>query len=286
MNQIMDTKPVVKILIIEDSKSETAKIKNLLANSEIGKFEIEQEEELVPGLARLVKGGIDVVLLDLNLPDSYGIDTLIRVRTEALAYPIIVLSSIDKPEIAIESMRKGAQDYLVKSKTDCRLLAHSIRYSIERHRLQMKLQMHSISRIEELKNDIKSLEKLRHASPTTLTSELSGINTLKDGTPDSFDELAKQYGNLIELAVDQRLFKVKHNISDGLHEIADRIGFLRGGPRDVIEIHNTIMKNVCQTDTPQKIKLYSEEGRLMILELIGNLALYYRKYSMGLSRKG
>ncbi len=100
---------------------------------------VDVTDRLSTGLERLAKNSVDVVLLDLLLPDSQGLETFDRMHSQAPQVPIIVLSGLDDESLALEAVRKGAQDYLVKGEVDSRLLGRSIRYAIERHRTEKML---------------------------------------------------------------------------------------------------------------------------------------------------
>jgi DNA-binding response OmpR family regulator len=97
----------------------------------------------------LAAGGIDIILLDLGLPDSQGLDTLRRVRDHAGEVPIVVLTMLDNEETGLNALKEGAQDYLVKGQMNGPLIARSLRYAIERGRIE-----------KELKKNRDSLEEL------------------------------------------------------------------------------------------------------------------------------
>jgi PAS domain S-box-containing protein len=87
------------------------------------------------GLHHLGNGEVDIILLDLRLPDSQGIETFDKVYGRAQNVPIIVLTATDNDELALETVQKGAQDYLIKDQLDSKTLVHAIRYAIERKRI-------------------------------------------------------------------------------------------------------------------------------------------------------
>ncbi|HIE43503.1 MAG TPA: hybrid sensor histidine kinase/response regulator, partial [Candidatus Omnitrophica bacterium] len=103
-------------------------------------LELECADRLSKSLSRLAKGGIDVILLDLSLPDSQGLETFIEVYSKAPQVPIIVLSGLDDESLAVKAVGKGAQDYLVKGRVDSNLLVRSIRYAIERKQVEEALE--------------------------------------------------------------------------------------------------------------------------------------------------
>jgi MinD-like ATPase involved in chromosome partitioning or flagellar assembly/ActR/RegA family two-component response regulator len=129
---------LMKVLLIEDNPGDARLIREMLAEERGAPFDLEHADRLSTGLGRLAAGGIDVVLLDLSLPDSRGLSTFVRVHAQAPEVPIVLLTGRDDEELAVEAMREGAQDYLVKGQVDSSLLVRSMRYAIERHRAQAK----------------------------------------------------------------------------------------------------------------------------------------------------
>lgn len=122
----------IKILLIEDDP-DYAQIIEMMLIKEMGNlFDLECAQLLKAGLERLAEGETDVVLLDLSLPDSMGLDTFSAVYAEASGVPIVVLSCLDDEDLATEAVNEGAQDYLVKDRVDSNLLSRSIRYAIGR----------------------------------------------------------------------------------------------------------------------------------------------------------
>jgi DNA-binding response OmpR family regulator len=102
-------------------------------------FQVEPAARLSEALARLERKGIDLVLMDLGLPDSQGLHTFHALRQAAPGIPVIVLSGNDDQELAIAAVRDGAQDYLVKGQIGGDLLVRAIRYALERERLIVEL---------------------------------------------------------------------------------------------------------------------------------------------------
>jgi PAS domain S-box-containing protein len=95
---------------------------------------VEAHRQLAEGLDRLSAGGIDLVLLDLSLPDSAGLDTFLNLFNRAPEVPIVVLTALEDETLALTALRDGAQDYLIKNELNARGLVRAIRYAIERKR--------------------------------------------------------------------------------------------------------------------------------------------------------
>lgn len=130
----MEHEPI-KVLLIEDNPGDARLIREMFAEVRGTGFHLERADRLSTGLERLAGGGVDVVLLDLSLPDSHGLDTFVRVHAQAPQVPVILLTGLDDEALAAKAMRQGAQDYLVKGQVEGNLLARSLRYAIERQRL-------------------------------------------------------------------------------------------------------------------------------------------------------
>jgi diguanylate cyclase (GGDEF)-like protein/PAS domain S-box-containing protein len=128
----MQRDELVRVLLVEDCPDHAELIFTKLRRSKRIRAEIDHADRLEKGLRKLEKEKYDVVLLDFSLPDSFGIETFRRAHQASPRTPIIVLTSLDDNELAVQAVRLGAQDYLVKREADTRLLVRSILYAIER----------------------------------------------------------------------------------------------------------------------------------------------------------
>ncbi len=126
----------VKVLLIEDHPEYGPLIESILSEEKDLFFHISRAEKLATGLKRIREGDTDLVLLDLSLPDSQGMDTFLRLQTEAPSLPVVVLTGLKDDNLALEVIRRGAQDYVVKGEVDGKMLARILRHAVERHRLQ------------------------------------------------------------------------------------------------------------------------------------------------------
>lgn len=130
---------LLKILLIEDNPGDARLIREWLREAALLQFQVTHADRLATGLQQLEQQTFDVLLLDLDLPDSRGFDTFLRVKREGPDLPLILLTGLDDAAFALRAVRQGAQDYLVKGQFDGLLLARAIRYSVERYRLRQDL---------------------------------------------------------------------------------------------------------------------------------------------------
>jgi DNA-binding response OmpR family regulator len=120
------------VLLIEDSKGEADLVRMWLLEGNAD-WEVSCVDRLSAGLAALATHRPAVLLLDLNLPDSHGAQTLSTVLNRAPGVPVVVLSGMNDEALALQAVHQGVQDYLVKGDFDGRQLTRALRYAIERH---------------------------------------------------------------------------------------------------------------------------------------------------------
>ncbi len=129
----MTLSTTMKILLIEDNPGDARLIRLVLAeNNPPSQFDVTSTDMLSKAVELLKLDNPDAILLDLSLPDSYGLGTVIKIVAKVPNVPIIILTGQDDEELAISALKEGAQDYLVKNQIDGNLLARTIRYAIER----------------------------------------------------------------------------------------------------------------------------------------------------------
>lgn len=132
----MNASESLSILILEDNPSDSFLIEQMLSASELSIEKIYTSERLDEGISLINQHPINLVLSDLSLPDSFGLDTFLKVRKNFSHIPIIILTGLSDSEVALDALKKGAQDYLVKGEFNTHFLVKSIRYSIERKRAE------------------------------------------------------------------------------------------------------------------------------------------------------
>jgi diguanylate cyclase (GGDEF)-like protein len=136
------------VLLIEDSDVDSALVDRMMASVSGVEIGLEVQPTLAGGLARLAHDGVDLVLLDLSLPDSRGLATFARLQAAAPALPVIVMSADEDDALALEAVRLGAQDYLAKGHVTTASLGRAVRYALERHRLVSSLR--GLSLVDDL----------------------------------------------------------------------------------------------------------------------------------------
>jgi len=193
-----------QILLIEDNPADIRFIQALVADVKSSNLDLIFANRLSDGLDRIKSRDIDAILLDLSLPDSQGLKTFSLLRARAQNIPILLLTGLPDEELAIQAVREGAQDYLVKDQVGGNLLVRAVNYAIERQRL------------------IAQLEKTREeAQRLTLIDDLTGLYNRR-----GFFTLSEQQWKLADRK-NKKLVLLYCDL-DNLKTINDNYGHLMG----------------------------------------------------------
>jgi len=137
MNKMADKE--LKILLIEDNPGDVRLIKEMLKDQNVINFFFKTEKNLISGLKILKKEEIDLLLLDLGLPDSVGLITLKKIIDEGFNIPIIIITGLHNQAQGVEAVKMGAQGFLTKGEFNENLLVQSIQFAVERYALKEKI---------------------------------------------------------------------------------------------------------------------------------------------------
>ena len=148
----------IRVLLIEDNPTDVALVRALVEQMKDIHIDIAHADRLYSAVEILEQRKIDLILADLGLPDSQGIETFIKIITVSPNIPIVLLTGISDRELAATAVRSGAQDYVLKEDVNSALLLKSIQYAIERHRMLM-----------ELRNNLRKVNKLQRERDNILS---------------------------------------------------------------------------------------------------------------------
>jgi diguanylate cyclase (GGDEF)-like protein/PAS domain S-box-containing protein len=129
----------LRVLLVEDNPGDAELVRERLDAGQIDSFEVVWDETLEAARGSLAGGGFDLVLLDLSLADSQGMETFRSVHEQAPEVPIVILTGRDDENVAVQSLQEGGQDYLVKGQASAPLMARMIRHAVERKRAELAL---------------------------------------------------------------------------------------------------------------------------------------------------
>ncbi|MEX1255026.1 MAG: ATP-binding protein [Dehalococcoidia bacterium] len=183
----------IRVLLVEDNPGDARLIREMLGDARGIDLSLEEVDRLETGLDRLKSDHVDVVLLDLGLPDGNGLETVIRTQQQAPGVPIVVLTGLDDEVVALDAVHAGAQDYLVKGEIESSPLARAIRYAIERKQVEEDLRR----AIAELERKTELLESFTYSVSHDLKEPLRTIEAfsqfLLEDSADRLDEQGRDY---------------------------------------------------------------------------------------------
>src|ERR1700726_455724 len=202
----------LQVLLVEDNAGDVRLLREMFRGERPDSFELTHLLRMSEAVNHLAKGGVDVVLLDMGLPDGHGLDTVRRAHASAPGVPVIVLTGLDDEALAAEAMKEGAQDYLIKGQIENRALPRALRHAIERHRMQTET-----SEIKKLQMQLKDdfLSHVSHELRSPLTAIYQFVTILLDNLAGELNPEQRQY-----LEIVLRNVKQLHSMINDLFEVS------------------------------------------------------------------
>lgn len=257
----------VQILLVEDDENVAELVSLALAHTPTP-ASLVHAPSLSRALARLGEGPVDVVLVDLNLPDSSGAATIQRVRAAAPLTPIIALTSAGEATIAERCIEAGADDFVDKRQSGMIGLRRMLLYALD------KRQRAEISELRTMLDRERSLSSL-DGRGSRVTSALAGADPVRQRAPAEFDAMVGEYQEILDMYL-EHLVVMKAKPEAVMEETITRLGDLGGGPRDLIDVHLRALERGLSGSAGARAMAYAYDARLFALEMMGLLAEYYR----------
>jgi len=277
------TGPKQKILIVDDKQENLVALRSVLEELDA---DVVQATNGNDALAATLHHDFALAMLDIQMPgmDGYELATLLRGDARTRNLPIIFITAAYCDEAQVfRGYEAGAVDYIVKP-FQPRVLISKVRIFLELHRANTALARSlaaeaqaSAERIALLERELLDMARLaRVTGPATrIAAAQFGRGALREHDPALFQEHVSEYRTLLEQAVEKQLYRVDHPANRAVQAFATRLVFLNAGPRDVIEIHAETLKTLAGNS---RQGAYVEEGRMLLLELMGRLVASYRTY--------
>jgi signal transduction histidine kinase len=171
-------KKPLQVLLVEDNAGDARLLREMFSKEPPGSFVLTHLTRMFEAEKHLARGGVDIVLLDMGLPDGHGLETLRRARAAAPDVVMLVLTGLEDEALAAGAIKEGAQDYLIKGQIENRALPRALRHAIERHRMQAET---DAMRDQQLRLKDKFLSHVSHELRSPLTSIYSFTTIIADG---------------------------------------------------------------------------------------------------------
>lgn len=262
---------MLRILLIEDSEGDTRLLEEELTDAGLTAFQVTYADRLSQAILAQEPASFDVVLLDLSLPDSKGLETVRRAVAGLKDVPILVLTTLDDETLAMKAIAAGAQDYLIKGEAEGHEIVRAVRRAMARHAWTGDRRV----------TEIRAVTGPPERPGTSLRPEVFGDASIPARLPAAFEELGAAHGEIIERVA---AGGDGSEVSRGLVALAEGLGILHAGPRDVLELHARMMASRNLVATPPMLSGVADQMPAITLELMGHLAAFYR--GCALTREG
>ena len=255
------------LLLVEDNPSDAERVAQMLDDPARESFGIIRAERIADAIRTLRTAHVDVVLLDLQLPDSSGTNTVKAVRAIAGDAPIVVLTGMDDEHLALRCIDAGAQDYLPKRELQPQSLRRVIGYAITRQReAQIRELRHMLDRMRQLSTD---------STRTPTTATLASNGPVRERHRSEFAQIVAGYGALLTPYLDHLIVRTDKPRAQ-MEIVITRLGDLGAGPRDLMDVHIAALDASVDENDTERSRALTIEGRLLALEMMGLLVDYYR----------
>lgn len=239
---------IVKVLYVEDEESIVGLMKDFLSRAKYTHFKVTHVTTLQEGLDYVCDEDFDVVLLDMMLPNSQGIDTFKRFNKECPEIPVVIISGFD--DVGCEAVQQGAQDFLPKTELNTAIIVRSIKYAIERKKL------------------INEKIRLERRFRTLAEANFEGVAVTKDGI---FIDANKQFANIVGADIDyiiggsitefvapEDIDNVKNKLVSGYGKPYEHTAIKKDGTRFPVEIHGKTMPDGVRLTAVRDMTRYKE----------------------------
>ena len=255
------------LLLVEDSSSDAELVVEMLADQQASQYNILRATTISDALHQLQNAQVDIILLDLRLPDSHGTRSVKTIRAAAGNIPIVVLTGINDEDLALVCIDAGAQDYLPKEELRPQTLRRAIGYAITRQRE---------AQIRDLQQTLDHLRQLSSANARTQTTAKLTLNgPVRERHDGEFVQIVDDYSALLPAYLEHLLCQAEKP-RDQMELLITRLGDLGGGPRDLMDVHVAALDASVEKQNAERGCALAVEGRLLALEMMGLLVDYYR----------
>jgi len=247
---------VINVLLIEDESLDCHVKKTLSGCYKTVKFDTEPVKDLSDAIELLGRKSFDVILLNLEFPGGYGIDTVKKIHALNSNIPIVVITGLDDEQIGLQAIKNGADDYLIRGKIFQDVLERSIRYAIERRYARRRAEQKQAQLLRKLESANQELKDFAYIISHDLKAPLRGINSL-------VNEVLTDYADKVDRAGSEKM-KLLLGRVDRMHSMIDgvlqysKIGLTRK-KQALVDLNKLIPQVIDMLAPPENIEITVED---------------------------
>lgn len=246
----------LRVLLIEDDLDDVLLVEEALRDHTAQPYAVTHTPTLTAAIERLEHDRYDIILLDLSLPDSQGIDTFVELLPCRVGAPIIVLTGLHDNAMALRMMRLGAQGYLVKGRDNLAMLPLAMQYAIEQFHLLQETHL-----ANQWETHARELRRLLATWRGTVS---------QDGL-ERFGEISNAWEHDYQALVEHLTEGESAAVAEGVARLAEALDGERVGAGDVVELHVRALDCLCAAASLRQTNRYVDTGQRALIALLGAL---------------
>jgi CheY-like chemotaxis protein len=275
----------IRVLLVEIGDDVAKRVETMLSGTDAGETcQVERVADFEEAWRLfLCQSEWDVILYELKEPVDSEVSRLCVTHEIVPAVPIVVLlaNASQEPE-GLAALAAGADDYLNLDTADPTALLRTIRKSLHRVRLRGPA---PYAAEPGTASELDNLSGICGPAALTVSAKSLGSSSLGEREPEKYVTFVERYRGLLDRALNNRLFHNDDGLNEDVNRFADSLGSLNAGPRDVIDLHKEAISKQAGGQNGARARAYVDEGRLVMLQVMGHLASFYRSLSWGQTRR-